>query len=80
MSLDSYQLTSSHEDPEYWMCEFETDYITVTTHHSPNMPECVARLLHTIEVRKELDSYEMGVKPSPGYIISRWNYDPELAF
>ena len=44
------------------------------------MPECVARLLHTIEVRKELDSYEMGVKPSPGYIISRWNYDPELAF
>ena len=79
MALTSYQLTSHHEDPEYWMTEVP-DYITVTTEHSPNMPECVARLLHSIQVRKELDEYEMGVKPLPGYTISRWNYDPEIPF
>ena len=79
MSLDSYQLTSSHEDPEYWLCEYP-DYISVTTHHSPNMPECVARLLHTIQVRKELESYDLGIKRSEDYHISRLNYDPELPF
>ena len=79
MSLDSYQLTSSHEDPEYWMCE-DIDYITVTTHHSPNMPECVARLLHTIQVRKELESYDLGIRRSEDYPINRYDYDPEIPF
>ena len=88
MALISYELSSWHPDPEGhlepidWSHseDVEPSQIWIRTQHSANMPECVARLLHTVQVRKELDSYEMGAKPLPGYDISRWNYDPEIPF
>ena len=77
-------------DPDPTYCHphspsYDPDYepysrICIRPKHSVNMPEHVARLLHSIQVRKELDEYEMGVKPLPGYTISRWNYDPEIPF
>jgi len=79
MALTYYALSSYHEDPEYQMSEVP-DFIPVTTKHSPNMAECVARSLHETQVRKELDEYEMGLKPLPGYKINRYDYDPEIPF
>ena len=32
------------------------------------------------EIENMVNEYEMGVKPLPGYTISRWNYDPEIPF
>ena len=44
------------------------------------MPECVARLLHDIQVRKELDSYDLGITPESNYEVYRLNDDYVIPF
>ena len=44
------------------------------------MPECVARLLHSLQVQQELDDYELGIKPKENYKIHRLDDDYELPF
>ena len=64
-------------DPEY---EYQADRIDIRTEHSVNMPECVARLLHSIQVRKELDDYELGITPEENYEIHRVDDDYVIPF
>tara|TARA_R100000908_G_scaffold55222_1_gene30487 strand:- start:164 stop:439 length:276 start_codon:yes stop_codon:yes gene_type:complete len=91
MSFTSYELSSHHPDPEghlepidwsfaYESGEVQHPTIRVNTHHSAYMPECVARHLHDIEVRKELDGYFLNLKPEKNYEVYRCNDDYELPF
>ena len=44
------------------------------------MPECIARLIHRIEVRQELDDYGMGATPKEDYEIYRVDNDYVIPF
>ena len=93
MSFTSYELSSHHADPEahlvpvdYCWPAYESEElepsstIRVSTQHSAYMPECVAKHLHDIEVRKELDGYFLDLKPEKNYEVYRQNDDYELPF
>ena len=88
MSFTSYELSSHHADPEGHLepvdwChseELEPPTIRISTQHSAYMPECVARHLHDIEVRKELDGYFLDLKPEKNYEVYRLNDDYVVPF
>ena len=83
MALTSYELSSWHHDPEGHLQPFKPDYdpqIWIRTQHSANMPECVAKLLHSLQVQQELDNYDLGIKPKENYKIHRQDDDYELPF
>ena len=99
MTLEYYQLSSWHPDPEWHLQPFDPDptychpnspsydqdyepslEISIRTTHSAYMPECVARFLHDIQVRKELDSYELDIKPEESYVIHRTDDDYVIPF
>ena len=75
-------------DPTYCMPNspsYDPDYdpfpkINIRTRHSVNMSEDVARLLHILQVQKELDDYDMGITPEENYEISRRDNDYEIPF
>ena len=75
-------------DPTYFhpnSPSYDPDYdpfnrICIRTSHSAYMPECVARLLHDIQVRKELDSYDLGITPESNYEVYRLNDDYVIPF
>ena len=77
-------------DPDPTYCHphspsYDPDYepysrICIRTSHSAYMPECVARLLHDIQVRKELDSYDLGITPESNYEVYRLNDDYVIPF
>ena len=64
-------------DPEY---EYQGSRINIRSEHPACMPECVARLLHSIEVRQELDDYDMGITPEENYEIHRVDDDYVVPF
>ena len=64
MALTSYELSSWHPDPEGHLQPWEPDYdpqICIRTKHSVNMPEHVARLLHSLQVQQGLDDYYLDI-------------------
>ena len=77
-------------DPDTTYCHpnspsYDQDYepsleISIRTTHSAYMPECVARFLHDIQVRKELDSYDLGITPESNYEVYRLNDDYVIPF
>ena len=83
MALTSYELSSWHPDPEGHLQPWEPDYdpqICIRTKHSVNMPEHVARLLHSLQVQQGLDDYYLDIKPEENYKIHRQDDDYELPF
>ena len=88
VSFTSYELSSYHSDPEWYLEPFEYTFseevepsqMAIRTTHSAYMPECVARLLHNIQVRKELDSYHLGITPEENYEVYRVNDDYVIPF
>ncbi len=88
MSFTSYELSSHHADPEGHLEPIDWSFseeqvpptIRISTQHSAYMPECVARHLHDIEVRKELDGYFLDLKPEKNYEVYRLNDDYVIPF
>ena len=83
MALTSYELSSWHPDPEGHLQPWEPDYdpqIWIRTQHSINMPECVAKLLHRLQVQQGLDDYDLGATPEENYKIHRLDDDYEVPF
>ncbi len=88
MSFTSYELSSHHPDPEGHLEPIDWSFseeqvsptIRISTQHSAYMPESVARHLHDIEVRKELDGYFLDLEPEKNYEVYRLNDDYELPF
>ena len=77
-------------DPDPTYCRpnspsFDPDYephsrICIRTKHSVNMPEHVARLLHSLQVQQGLDDYDMGITPEENYEIHRVDDNYEVPF
>ena len=77
-------------DPDPTYCHphspsYDPDYdpsprINIRTKHSVNMPEHVARILHSLQVQQGLDDYYMGITPEENYEIYRQDDDYELPF
>ena len=75
-------------DPTYCMPNspsYDPDYdpsprINIRPKHSVNMPEHVARILHSLQVQQGLDDYYMGITPEENYEIYRQDDDYELPF
>ena len=73
--------TYCHPNSPSYDPEYETrSQISVTTQHSKYMPECVARVLHDLQVRNELADYELGIKPKENYEIYRIDDDYVIPF
>ena len=77
-------------DPDPTYCHphspsYDPDYdpsprINIRSEHPACMPECVAKLLHSIEVHQELDDYDMGITPEENYEIHRVDDDYVIPF
>ena len=77
--MNYFILESIHNDPESHLIPFEDRdgaYLPVCTEHPSMMPDCVAKQLHNLEVRKIMNGYEMGIHPQDNYSIFRHSDRP----